>query len=160
MFREDLHGDVGAPCNGRVYPTNPVRPCTLDDIPWLAELLGHTYGGYADLKRCEQYYRSTLGRKDHVYLRGDMSAAGAKYFVPYWAPLDSRPLASDVFFCAKPGKVAALVELSLVMKEVVQWARRAGCAEASFAAFNGADISGLARRAGADDTVPMFRAVF
>lgn len=171
-MREDLHGDVNRAArpyahgvaNGYakqplVIDARAIRRCTVADIPWLADLIGDGYGALVDLPRSEQYYLRTMERADHVYLRGTASAVGAKRCVPYWAPLDSRPMASDLFFCARRQK-SALVELAEIMGMVVEWAQATGCRQMTFAALNGANIEALCERAGAGQQLPMYRAVF
>lgn len=136
-----------------------VRLATVDDIDWLAVTIKDFYGDLVDIERCKQYFRATLGRPDHVYLRGERSCGGARYSLPFWAPVGAKPLASDIFFCPKPER-AAILELVQVMSGLVEWARKSNCRQMSFAALNGADISGISGRAGAADPMPCFRVKF
>lgn len=137
-------------------PRHPIRPCTLDDIPWLLERIAVHYKEQpVDLKKTEAYWRATIGRKDHVYIRGSLSAGSSRLVRPYWATSESLPTATDLFFFAdkEPGSV---FEILAIMRIMINWARDCGCHNYRFAAQTGVDVSALAKRLGAKATHEMF----
>lgn len=130
-------------------PRHPIRPCTMDDIPWLLERVAEHYGDQAvDLKKAETYWRQTIGRRDHVYIRGARSAGASRLVRPYWAADSSPPGATDLFFFADKEQ-GGVFEIIMIMRVMIEWASKCGCSVYKFSAMTGVDVSTIAKRLGA-----------
>lgn len=137
-------------------PRYPLRPCTLNDIPWLLDRVAFHYRNQpVDLNKAETYWRATIGRRDHVYIRGSVSCGASRLVRSYWATDASPPSATDLFFFADKG-AGGVFELLAIMRMMIAWARQSGCVNYRFAAQTGVDVAAMAKRLGAKPSHAMY----